>query len=96
MSDGSDIAYRTSRAGYPLSVFSPSPLGARSFARQRETRNPRASDSRRTISVRILFRIDFGISAGAPETDEARDETTRQEGKGIEKKGGAAFRDDEP
>lgn len=77
------IGYRVSDK--PSKVF-PSAPPARLSARQRETRhNPRAPGSRRTVE-RILFRIDFGISAGAPETDEVRDEKTRQEGKGIKKR----------
>lgn len=72
--------YRTSRSN-----VLPSTSPARSFAHV----NARLAIIRE-LPVRveqILFRIDFGISAGAPETNEARDEKTRQEEKGI-KKGG--------
>jgi len=70
----------------------PSASPARSFAHQHKTRrNPRAPGSRRSVE-RILFRLDFGISAGAPETDEARNEKTREK----RNKKRATFRDGEP
>lgn len=85
------IAYRVSdkpRKVPPFRAAAPPRDGHVRSPHQRETRcNPRAPGSRRTVVVRILFRIDFGISAGAPETDEVRGERTRQEGKGIKKKG---------
>lgn len=75
------IGYRISDKLSKVSPFAPL---ARLFARQRETRhNPRAPGSRRI--ERIFFRIDFGINAGAPETDEAREDETR--GKRNKKKG---------
>lgn len=75
------IGYRVSDK--PSKGPLPPPPPARLFSRQRETRyNPRAPGSRRTVE-RILFRLDFGISAGASETDEARDERMRQGGKKL-------------
>lgn len=90
VSDGSDIAYRTqAEQSTPFRV-----PDDRSFARQRETPrryNPRAPGLRRTVE-QILFRIVFGISAGAPETDETQDERRDKREKKLKKKR-ATFRE---